>query len=113
MINQNTTNKGNHYESKACDYLVENGFIIIDRNYHAKKLGEIDIISKKGETYHFVEVKSGESFEAVYNITPSKLYKLYRSIEYYLKVKNLEVEYCVDAIIFAGEEMEILENISL
>ncbi len=110
---KNNTNKGNYYETKACDYLEQNGFLIIERNYHARKLGEIDIISKKGDTYHFVEVKSGESFEAVYNITPQKLYKLYRSIEYYLKVKKLEVEYCVDAIIFAGEEMEILENISL
>ena len=113
MINQNTTNKGNFYESKACSYLEDNGYMVIDRNYHAKKLGEIDIICRKGQTYHFIEVKSGESFEAVYNITQSKLHKLYRSIEYYLKVKNLDVEYCIDAIIFAGNEMEMLENISL
>lgn len=113
MTNTTTTNKGNYYETKACDYLIDNGFSIIQRNYHAKKLGEIDIISKKDGIYHFVEVKSGESFEAVYNITPSKLHKLFRSIEYYLKVKNLDVDYCVDAIIFAGEEIEILENISL
>ncbi|MEA3384098.1 MAG: YraN family protein [Campylobacterota bacterium] len=109
----NTTNKGNYYETKACEYLESNGFNIIERNYHAKKLGEIDIICCKDNIYHFVEVKSGESFEAVYNITSSKLYKLFRSIEFYLKVKNLDVSYCVDAIIFAGEEMEILENISL
>ena len=108
-----TTNKGNYYETKACDFLEDNGFLIVERNYHAKKLGEIDIICKKDDTYHFVEVKSGESFEAVYNITPQKLYKLFRSIEYYMKVKNLDVEYCVDAIIFAGEELEYLENISL
>lgn len=109
----NNTNKGNYYESKACDYLSEEGFLIIERNYHAKKLGEIDIICTKDGIYHFIEVKSGESFEAVYNITSSKLYKLFRSIEYYLKIKKLDVSYCVDAIIFAGEEMEILENISL
>ena len=108
-----TTSKGNKFETKACEYLVSNSFTIVDRNYHAKKLGEIDIICIKDDIYHFIEVKSGDSFEAVYNITPSKLHKLYRSIDYYLKVKNLNVSYCVDAIIFAGEELEYLENITL
>ena len=110
---KNTTNKGNYFETKACEYLVANSFNIIERNYFAKKIGEIDIIAYKNNTYHFVEVKSGEDFEAVYNITPQKLYKLFKSIEYYIKVKNLDISYCVDAIIFAGEELEYLENITL
>ncbi|MBD3840965.1 MAG: YraN family protein [Campylobacterales bacterium] len=112
-MNQNTTNKGNLYESKACDILTQMGFTIIQRNYHAKKLGEIDIIALKNSVYHFVEVKSGENFEAVYNITPSKLRKLYKSIEYYLKEKHLEVSFCVDAFVFYGNKYEYLENISL
>ena len=105
--------KGNYFEDKAVDFLSSNGYSIIDRNFYAKKLGEIDIVSLKDDIYHFIEVKSGETFEAVYNITPSKLHKLLKSIEYYLKVKNLDVAYCVDAIIFAGEELEYLENITL
>jgi len=109
----NTTTKGKYFETKAVDYLLSIGFKLIERNYHAKKLGEIDIIVQKDNVYHFVEVKSGESFEAVYNITPQKLYKLYRAIDYYLKQKKLEVAYCVDAIIFAREELEYLENITL
>jgi len=108
-----TRDKGNYFETKAVDYLSSNGFLIVDRNFYARKLGEIDIIATKDDIYHFVEVKSGESFEAVYNITPSKLRKLLKSIEYYLKVKKLNVAYCVDAIIFAGEELEYLENITL
>jgi len=110
--NQTTKSKGDHFETKACEILKQKGFKIVERNYHAKKLGEIDIIAQNGLTYHFIEVKSGESFEAVYNITSSKLHKLYRSIEYYLKEKKLEVDYCVDAIIFYGEDFEYLENIS-
>ncbi len=105
--------KGNYFEDKATDFLSSSGYQIIDRNFYAKKLGEIDIIALKDEVYHFVEVKSGDSFEAVYNITPSKLHKLLRSVQYYLKIKNLDVDYCVDAIIFAGEELEYLENITL
>lgn len=109
----NTTNKGKYFETKAVDFLQSNGFKIIEQNYYAKKLGEIDIIAQKDSVYHFVEVKSGESFEAVYNITPQKLYKLYRAIDYYLKEKKLDVAYCIDAIIFAKEELEYLENITL
>ena len=108
-----TKNKGDYFESKAVDFLTDKGFEIVERNYYAKKLGEIDIIAKKDDVYHFVEVKSGDSFEAVYNITPQKLYKLYRSIDLYIKHKNLDVAYCVDAIIFDGEELEYLENITL
>ena len=108
-----TTKKGQLFEKKAIDYLQKKQFQIIETNYHAKKMGEIDIIAVKNNTYHFIEVKSGEGFEAVYNITPSKLSKLCKSIEYYLKEKNLDTAYCIDAIIFAGTDLEYLENITL
>ena len=108
-----TKAKGDYFEEKAVEFLFSNGYQIVNRNFYAKKLGEIDIVALKDDVYHFIEVKSGESFEAVYNITPNKLHKLLRSIQYYLKVNNLDVSYCVDAIIFAGEELEYLENITL
>jgi putative endonuclease len=107
-----TTAKGKYFETKACVYLIEQGFFIVETNFFAKKIGEIDIIAKKDDIYHFVEVKSGETFEAVYNITPLKLTKLKRSIEYYIQIKNLDITYCLDAIIFANEELEYLENIT-
>jgi putative endonuclease len=105
--------KGDHFEKKAVEFLIGNGFRIIEQNYYAKKMGEIDIIATKDDVYHFVEVKSGADFEAVYNITQQKLYKLYRSIDLYLKHKDLDVAYCVDAIIFAKDKIEYLENITL
>ena len=105
--------KGDYFENKATEFLSSNGYKIVDRNFYAKKLGEIDIIALKDEVYHFIEVKSGETFEAVYNITPSKLHKILRSVEYYLKSKKLDVAYCIDAMIYAGEELEYLENITL
>jgi len=108
-----STAKGKYYEQKACEYLNLQGFKIIEQNFFAKKIGEIDIICKKDDIYHFVEVKSGESFEAVYNISPSKLNKLKRSIDYYIQNKKLDISYCIDAIIFANEDLEYLENITL
>ena len=108
-----STQKGKYFETKACEYLKDEGFTIIQTNFFAKKIGEIDIIAKKFDVYHFVEVKSGQNFEAIYNITPSKLSKLKRSIDYYIQIKKLDISYCIDAIIFANEDLEYLENITL
>lgn len=106
--------KGNHSESKACEFLSSQGFTIIEQNFYAKKLGEIDIIAKKDSTYHFVEVKSALDYEtAVNNINPSKLSKLKRSVDYYLQTKKLDVNFCLDAIIVVDNEIEFLENITL
>lgn len=107
-----TKSKGDYFEKKAIAFLEDEGFLFVEANYYAKKLGEIDIIVKKDDVYHFVEVKSGESFEAVYNITPAKLSKLTRSVQYYIKEKNLDTAFCIDAIIFSGEQLEYLENIT-
>jgi putative endonuclease len=104
--------KGDIFEQKATIFLQKQGFSIVDKNFYAKKLGEIDIIAIKDNIYHFVEVKSGENFEAIYNITPQKLNKLIKSVEYYLQKKNLEIAYQIDAIIFHKEKLEFLENIT-
>ncbi len=106
--------KGTIAETKACEFLKSQGFKIIEQNFYAKKLGEIDIIAKKNLDYHFVEVKSANDYEvAINNITASKLEKLKRSVEYYLQNKKLDVSFCLDAIIIVDEEIEFLENITL
>ncbi len=43
-------------EDKACKFLKKQGFEILKRNFHSK-FGEIDIIAKKDEILHFIEVK--------------------------------------------------------
>ncbi len=97
-------------------FLQKTGHEIAGQNFYARKFGEIDIITTKEGVYHFVEVKSGKSYEAVYNITKSKLRKLYNSVDYYLIVHKIQPAYCIDAIIIYGENLEnleYLENISL
>jgi putative endonuclease len=105
--------KGDIAEQKASDYLKSLGFIIIETNYYARKMGEIDIIALKDDIYHFIEVKSGDSFEAIYNITPTKIKKILKSVDYYLKVKKLDVAYSIDAIIIQNNDIEFIENITL
>lgn len=105
--------KGDIAEDKACEFLNSSGFKIIEQNFYAKKLGEIDIIASKDEALHFIEVKSAEDYEiAVNNITASKLSKLKRSVDYYLQTKKLNVAFCIDAIIVVDNDIEFLENIT-
>ena len=77
--------KGNLAEDKASLYLENIGFLIIDRNFYSR-FGEIDIIVSKDNILHFVEVKSGLDYEsAILNITKSKLNKIIRTAQVYMK----------------------------
>lgn len=72
-------------EQIAINLLIENGYKIIDKNFHSR-FGEIDIIAIVDSTLVFVEVKTrqnrkfGMPQEAV---TPQKIYKIKRTGEYY------------------------------
>ena len=106
--------KGEIAEKRAISFLQDLNFQIIEQNFYAKKLGEIDIIAKKNDTYHFCEVKSAPDYEtAINNLTASKLSKIKRSVDYYLQIKKLDVAFCIDAIIVNDEEINFLENITL
>ena len=106
--------KGDFAEKRAISFLTDLNFMIIETNFYAKKLGEIDIIAKKDDVYHFCEVKSAQTFElAVQNLTKSKLSKIKRSVDYYLQIKKLDVAFCIDAIIVNDDSIEILENITM
>lgn len=106
--------KGDIAEKRAISFLQDLNFEIIEQNFYAKKLGEIDIIAKKNDTYHFCEVKSAPDYEtAINNLTASKLSKIKRSVDYYLQTKKLDVAFCIDAIIITDETIDFIENITI
>ena len=107
------TQIGKQYEEEAKKYLIDNGYKIIATNFYAKKFGEIDIIALKDNIYHFAEVKGGVSFDAIYNITPSKVIKLKYAIDYYIQTNKITNDYQLDGIIFRGKNIEFLQNITL
>jgi putative endonuclease len=80
-----TSLQGKRAEDYAVKLLSGQGYKVIDRNFHSK-FGEIDIVAVKDECLVFVEVKArwsqkfGKPEEAV---TPSKLWKIGRTGEYY------------------------------
>lgn len=106
---------GDKSETLAARFLEQEGFSIVERNYFARKLGEIDIIATKEGIWHFVEVKSGrsDSFDPAYNISASKLTKVINSAHYYMKIKGLDMPFSIDALIVRHDEVEFIENITL
>ncbi len=105
---------GDESESAATRFLVQHGYIILERNYFARKLGEIDIIAQKDDILHFIEVKSGRAdFDPIYNVTPAKLRKVINSAHYYMKTKKLDVVFSIDALIIHHDEVEFIENVTL
>ena len=105
---------GNESEELATKFLEGAGFVIVERNFYARKLGEIDIVAQKGGVLHFIEVKSGKAdFDPVYNLTPTKLHRVVNSAHYYLKSKNLDISFCIDALIIRKGSVELIENITL
>jgi len=105
--------KGNIAEDKAVIFLEENGYLVVERNFYAR-FGEIDIIATQDEVLHFVEVKSGEDYElAVQNLTPSKLSKIIKTAQLYMKKNNLDVSFSIDALIVTPEGIDFIENITL
>jgi putative endonuclease len=105
--------KGNLAEERACRFLDENGFMIVERNFYSR-FGEIDIIATKDEVLHFVEVKSGLDFEtAIQNITPKKLSRLIRTGNVYMKKNSLNVNYMYDALVVTPHDVELVQNITI
>jgi len=98
---------GNSGEEAVAIYLKREGFRIIGRNI-ARKTGEIDVLAQKGNTLHFVEVKtlscdefpeegSGEDrYDPADNLHPYKIRKVARTAEWYVAEKDWEGEWQVD-----------------
>lgn len=115
-------------EELGCRYLKQKGYTILETNYcnpTGRRLGEIDIVAKKGGTLVFVEVKTrllpglaGVLPEAA--ITPAKLRKLERIACHYLREKKCqEASYHFDVLAITYEaaakraEIRHLEHIFL
>jgi putative endonuclease len=102
---------GDIAEEKACKYIQDLGFQIIERNYTLRG-GEIDIIAIKDEVLHFIEVKSGSSYSPLYNITPKKLQHVINTAHRFMQGKNLDLPFQIDAICVQENRCEMIENIT-
>ncbi|SCG83465.1 UPF0102 protein [Proteiniborus sp. DW1] len=100
-MGNNTRNIGLIGENIAVNYLLDNGYKILDRNFRVKA-GEIDIVAQICQTIVFVEVKSrtsnryGLPYESV---NYKKQQKIIRVAQNYINFKRLiNYEYRFDII---------------
>lgn len=95
-------------EKIAANYLVAQGFEIIELNYFNNKgycIGEIDIIAKdtKNDQLVFVEVKTRkgnkDSVVPEENITKRKIGRIHKAINWFLaREKRYDADWRIDAI---------------
>jgi len=91
---------GKKGEQLAVDYLTNNGYKVVHRNYRYLK-AEIDIIAKKGDILAIVEVKSRSSdyMQAIADtVTEKKIKLLVMAADHYIISKDLDAEARFDII---------------
>jgi putative endonuclease len=88
-------------ERIACDFLSNNGYEILEKNYRCRE-GEIDIITKQANTLIFVEVrtkKSGLFGSPEESITAAKQEKLKVLAQLYIQEHdNLACPWRIDVV---------------
>ncbi len=122
MTQSNSTNYkknlGNSGEDTAASFFTSKGFEIIKRNYRFGKIGEIDIIVRKGDLIIFAEVKSRNSGEyggAYYSITERKKRTLKKVAGQFLRENpflfSRDITYRYDMIAVDNGKAEWIEDI--
>jgi putative endonuclease len=89
-----TKTLGDRGERIAENYLKKKGYKILDKNFRYSKLGELDLVARKGAEIIFFEVKARmkkdmSEFMPEDNITYQKQKKLVRLAQIYLSKRKL------------------------
>lgn len=102
--------KGRLGEDIAAKFLEQREFAIIDRNF-SRKTGELDIIARKGNVLHIIEVKTAlcnefpqlndgqYAFDPAQNLHAHKIRKVSRTAEWYAASKGWDGEIQIDGVI--------------
>ncbi len=99
-------------EQAAVDYLRQNGFMIVERNYRIGR-SEVDIIASRYDEIHFVEVKTrkfGTLTAPEEALTEQKYRAMRRAASAYMAQHRcmLEPRFSLVAIEMIGERVEAL-----
>lgn len=93
-------------EEKAVEFLKNNGYKIIERNYRTK-IGEIDIIAKHKREIVFIEVKTRSSDDfgiPEESVNERKLKRIEKIAEIYLKRKKINLPYRFEVLSILKED---------
>lgn len=102
--------KGARYESLALKHLLNNGLVLIERNFYCRQ-GEIDLIMRDGNCLVFAEVRyraSNKFASAAHSVDERKQSKIARTAEMYLARKPELGQYRVrfDVIAFDNPDSD-------
>lgn len=116
-LTEHNLSLGKNGENLAAEFLKQNGYRILARNFRTK-LGELDIVALDKDTVCFVEVKArssaafGRPQEAVH---PAKQRQIIKAALVFLQEKKLTDKFCrfdVAAVDFSKSQprIEIIKN---
>jgi len=107
---------GKKGEQLAVDFLLKNGYDIVERNYRFDK-AEVDIIAKQKDTLAIVEVKTRSTIDFGNPqdfVKPKQIQRLVKAVDEYVTTNDLDVEVRFDIIAIVKEgkgfSIEHLEN---
>jgi len=99
---------GRKGEQLAVDFLVENGYDIVERNYRFNK-AEVDIIAQKEDVLAIIEVKTRSTADFGNPqdfVKPKQIKNLVKAVDEYVTVNSLNVEVRFDIIAIVKEKKE-------
>ena len=85
---------GKKGEQLAVDFLLKNGYEIVERNYRFDK-AEVDIIAKQKDILAIIEVKTRSSVDFGNPqdfVKPKQIQRLVKAVDEYVTVNDLDVE---------------------
>ncbi len=108
---RNNRETGNLGEDLACEWLRQQGYEVIARNYH-KPWGEIDIICRESGGVHFVEVKTvshetidqleyavtHETWRPEEQVTARKLHQIEKALDSWLSENGYTGNWWIDVV---------------
>ena len=107
---------GKKGEQLAVDFLINDGYTVMERNYRFDK-AEVDIIALKADVLAIIEVKtrSNKDFGNPQDfVKPKQIKNLVKAVDEYVVENDLDIEVRFDIIAIVkgkqGFEIEHLEN---
>ncbi|MBO4394868.1 MAG: YraN family protein [Eubacterium sp.] len=113
---QSTRSIGSEMEEHACSFLEQNGYKVIDRNFHGGRFSELDIVARDGDGYLcFVEVKYRHDDEhggGEGAIDQHKIRNISKCAAYYMSQKKLSPDTPVrfDVVFIIGDDIRLIQN---
>ncbi|HHU43655.1 MAG: YraN family protein [Bacillota bacterium] len=103
--------EGVRAEVKAKNFLIKNGYQILDENVSYKNTGELDLVAKDGQELVFIEVRyrKDDSFgHPLETLTKSKINRIIKAARLYLCEKSISfsgIRFDVVSVTDMGEEL--------